>query len=64
MVRVRLSSRRREESAPQRELELTCMSNLLSATEERVYFKDLQAGSSWSAQAGSLRTPRAGPRKS
>ena len=43
MVRVRLSSRRREESAPQRELELTCMSNLLSATEERVYFKDLQS---------------------
>ena len=43
MVRVRLSSRRREESAPRRELELTCMSNLLSATEERVYFKDLQS---------------------
>ena len=43
MVRVRLSSRRREESEPRRELELTCMSNLLSATEERVYFKDLQS---------------------
>ena len=43
MVRVRLSSRRREESEPQRELEFTCMSNLLSATEERVYFKDLQS---------------------
>jgi PAS domain S-box-containing protein len=38
MVRVDLE-RRRE----QRELELACMSNLLSATEERVYFKDLQS---------------------
>ena len=28
---------------PQRELELTCMDNLLSATGERVYFKDLQS---------------------
>ena len=43
MARVRLSPRRREESEPQRGLELTCMSNLLSATEERVYFKDLQS---------------------
>jgi PAS domain S-box-containing protein len=46
MVRGELSSHRRkesEESETQRELELTCMSNLLSATEERVYFKDLQS---------------------
>ena len=33
----------RRESGPLRELELTCMSNLLSATAERVYFKDLQS---------------------
>ena len=26
-----------------RELKLTCMNNLLSATEERVYFKDLMS---------------------
>jgi two-component system, sensor histidine kinase and response regulator len=43
MVRVELLRRRREQREPQRELELTCMSNLLSATEERVYFKDLQS---------------------
>ena len=41
MVRVGLPAQRREESDPQRELALTCMSNLLSATGERVYFKDL-----------------------
>jgi diguanylate cyclase (GGDEF)-like protein/PAS domain S-box-containing protein len=33
----------RGESGPLRELELTCMSNLLSCTAERVYFKDLQS---------------------
>lgn len=43
MVRVELPPQRREQSEPQRELELTCMSNLLSATGERVYFKDLQS---------------------
>ena len=42
MVRVDLE-RRREQRESQRELELTCMSNLLSATEERVYFKDMQS---------------------
>ena len=41
MVRVDLPAQKRKESEPQRELELTCMSNLLSATSERVYFKDL-----------------------
>jgi two-component system, sensor histidine kinase and response regulator len=40
MVRAELPAQRREQSEPQRELELTCMRNLLSATEERVYFKD------------------------
>jgi len=43
MVRGELPSHQHEESEPQRELELICMSNLLSATEERVYFKDLQS---------------------
>ena len=43
MVKSELPSHRHEESEPLRELELTCMSNLLSATEERVYFKDLQS---------------------
>ena len=42
MARVELPPQRRE-SESQRELELTCMSNLLSATGERVYFKDLQS---------------------
>ena len=43
MVRVELPAQRREEGEPQRELELICMGNLLSATGERVYFKDLQS---------------------
>jgi len=43
MVRVKLPAQRRQDSGPQRKLELTCMSNLLSATGERVYFKDLQS---------------------
>jgi signal transduction histidine kinase len=54
MVRVDLPAQRRKESKEtketkeskesesQRELLLTCMSNLLSATGSRVYFKDLQ----------------------
>jgi two-component system, sensor histidine kinase and response regulator len=41
MVKVGLPAQRQEGSESQRELELTCMSNLLSATGERVYFKDL-----------------------
>jgi len=40
MDRAELPARRPGESEPQRDLELTCMRNLLSATEERVYFKD------------------------
>ena len=43
MVRVNLPEQRRREGESQRELELTCMSNLLSATGIRVYFKDLQS---------------------
>jgi len=43
MVRVELPAQRREEGEPQRELELICMGNLLAATGERVYFKDLQS---------------------
>jgi PAS domain S-box-containing protein len=43
MVRVNLPAQRRREGESQRELELTCMSNLLSATGIRVYFKDLQS---------------------
>jgi len=43
MVRVELPAQRREGGEPQHELELICMSNLLSATGERVYFKDLQS---------------------
>jgi signal transduction histidine kinase len=41
MDKVGLPAQRQKGSEPQRELELTCMSNLLSATGERVYFKDL-----------------------
>ncbi len=41
MDKVGLPAQRQEGSESQRELELTCMSNLLSATGERVYFKDL-----------------------
>ena len=40
MVKARLQPQR-QHNEPSRELKLTCLSNLLSATEERVYFKDL-----------------------
>ena len=43
MVRVNLPAQRQQEAESQRELQLTCMSNLLSATGIRVYFKDLQS---------------------
>jgi signal transduction histidine kinase len=42
-VKVDLPAQRRKESESQRELELTCMSNLLAATGACVYFKDLQS---------------------
>src|ERR1700728_1970952 len=41
MVKARLQPPGRHDGESQRELELTCMSNLLSTTEERIYFKDL-----------------------
>src|ERR1700735_247003 len=41
MIKARLRPPRRKEREPRRELELTCMSNLLSTAQERVYFKDL-----------------------
>jgi PAS domain S-box-containing protein len=43
MVRVNLPAQRRRDAESERELELTCMSNLLSATGEHVFFKDLQS---------------------
>jgi PAS domain S-box-containing protein len=43
MAGIELPQQRHPERAPQRELELTCMSNLLAANWERVYFKDLQS---------------------
>jgi len=42
MVRVDLPAQRRQEDESKRELQLTCMRNLLSATAARLYFKDLQ----------------------
>ncbi len=42
MAKVELPPPRRDGEA-RRELELTCMSNLLSAAGERLYFKDLQS---------------------
>jgi PAS domain S-box-containing protein len=41
MVKARLRPPRPKEREPRRELELTCMSNLLCTAQERVYFKDL-----------------------
>jgi signal transduction histidine kinase len=43
MVKVGLPAQRQEHGKSQRELELTCMRNLLAATGERVYFKDLMS---------------------
>src|ERR1035441_6074073 len=43
MVKAKLQPQGRQESEPLRELKLACMNNLLSTTEERVYFKDLQS---------------------
>jgi two-component system, sensor histidine kinase and response regulator len=40
MVMVQPQPGGRPESEPQRNLKLTCMSNLLSSSEERAYFKD------------------------
>src|ERR1039457_3391362 len=43
MVKTKLLPQGRQESEALRELKLICMSNLLSTTDERVYFKDLQS---------------------
>jgi diguanylate cyclase (GGDEF)-like protein len=40
MVKTELHPQRSQESEPLREIERTCMRNLLYSTEERVYFKD------------------------
>jgi hypothetical protein len=41
MVKAELPLQRRQESEPLRDLKLTCINNLLSSAEERVYCKDL-----------------------
>ena len=63
MVKAKLQphGRLETETGPQHELELICMSNLLSATEERVYFKDLLSrfllvSAGWSAAYAPGRT--------
>jgi PAS domain S-box-containing protein len=43
MVEATLQPQGRQEGESRRELELSCMSNLLSTAEERVYFKDLMS---------------------
>lgn len=43
MAEANAAPRGDPDSESLRELKLTCMANLLSATEERVYFKDLQS---------------------
>jgi diguanylate cyclase (GGDEF)-like protein len=43
MAEAKLLQQRLQESEPLRELKLTCMGNLLSTTEERVYFKDVRS---------------------
>jgi hypothetical protein len=43
MVKTKLPPPGQQESAALRELKLICMSSLLSTTDERVYFKDLQS---------------------
>jgi len=43
MARPNAAPQGHRDSEPLRDLRLTCMQNLLSAAEERVYFKDLQS---------------------
>jgi len=43
MAEVSTAPQRDPDDERRRELKLTCMANLLSATEERVYFKDLES---------------------
>ena len=64
MVEATLQPQGRQEGESRRELELSCMSNLLSTAEERVYFKDLMSRFLLSARAGSPRTHQAVPQRS
>ncbi len=43
MAKAKTAPQGDADSEPARELKLTCMANLLSTTEERVYFKDLES---------------------
>jgi PAS domain S-box-containing protein len=43
MAKAKAAPEGHADSEPMRELMLTCMRNLLAATEERVYFKDLES---------------------
>jgi signal transduction histidine kinase len=43
MAKVKAAPQGDPDNEPMRDLMLTCMANLLSATEERVYFKDLES---------------------
>ena len=43
MAKASSAPRGDADSEAARELKLTCMANLLSTTEERVYFKDLES---------------------
>src|SRR5258708_3620188 len=43
MAKVKAAPQGDPGNEPMRDLKLTCMANLLSATEERVYFKDLES---------------------
>src|SRR5438552_18417407 len=43
MAKAESAPRGNADSEAARELKLTCMANLLSTTEERVYFKDLES---------------------
>jgi diguanylate cyclase (GGDEF)-like protein/PAS domain S-box-containing protein len=61
MVSTQLHQRLSAESDVRRELELTCMANLLANTDERVYFKDLNSrflfvSAGWLAAAAPGRT--------
>ena len=43
MAKAKSAPRGDADGRSARELKLTCMANLLSTTEERVYFKDLES---------------------